>query len=297
MAAKTQFNYIYLIAFAVAGLVILLASLYAEQRVNQAIANQPIETRIVVEELERMEVVVANRDLVRGQIIDNRDLTIVQIPVEAVNRSGYFTDKERLIGLTLRRDILAGEWLVNRHFQDFEADDTDLSQVRFSETLSEGRRAFRVPVTSQTGLLGLLNAGDFVDILGRYQDPDTDQLVSRTFLQNVEVLRVGQAIPAAIDNAGDFMDTERSLLTLNLTLAEAELLNLALGSGPISMVLRNPADLVMADSAGQRLTDLARHAAPAATAPEATMDPVIERPTRHVIQVIMGGKIEEVTIQ
>jgi pilus assembly protein CpaB len=297
MAAKTQFNYIYLIAFAVAGLVILLASLYAEQRVSQAIAKQPIETRIVVEELERMAVVVAQRDLVRGQIIDNRDLTLVKIPVEAVNRSGYFTDKELLIGLTLRRDILAGEWLVNRHFQDFEADDTDLSQVRFSETLTEGRRAFRVPVTSQTGLLGLLNAGDFVDILGRYQDPDTDQLVSRTFLQNVEVLRVGQAIPAAIDNAGEFMDTERSLLTLNLTLPEAELLNLALGAGPISMLLRNPADLVMTDSAGQRLTDLARQAEPITPVPEITTDPSNERPASRVIQVIMGGKIEEVTIQ
>jgi pilus assembly protein CpaB len=297
MAAKTQFNYTYLIAFVVAGLVVLLASLYAEQRVNQAMSNQPVETRIVVEELERMAVVVAARDLVRGQIVDNRDLTTVTIPVEAVNRSGYFTDKERLIGLTLRRDILAGEWLVNRHFQDFDADGADLSEVRFSETLAEGRRAFRVPVTSQTGLLGLLNAGDYVDILGRYQDPQSDEMVSRTFLQNVEVLRVGQAIPAAIDNAGEFIDTERSLLTLNLTLVEAELLNLALGAGPISMVLRNPADLVVADSAGQRLTDLAEQSARSLPANESASSAESSVSASRVIQVILGGQVEEVTIQ
>ncbi|UQB43065.1 Flp pilus assembly protein CpaB [Thiomicrospira microaerophila] len=292
---RRQITSTYILATLVAIIVVFLVYFYTEQRVTQALSERPVETVIVVEQPEMAKLVVSARDLLRGHKLQAEDIKTIELPKIAITRAGIFEQPDGLIGLTLNRDIFAEEWLINRHLVELSQEDPSIQFKNFSQTLEPGMRAVRVPVTSQTGLLGLIRVGDFVDIVSVFEDPSEKSLYSRTILQNVEVLRIGQAKPGSSDSAEGYSDTERSLLTLKLSLDEAEMVNLALVSGRLSMTLRNPGDIDEVTTSGQRLADLVdSQATKPPVKQQADMDSI--NPGR-VVQVITRGKLEEVVIQ
>jgi pilus assembly protein CpaB len=223
-------------------------------------------------------VVVVQRDLFRGERLEAADLTVLRVPTEGVSASGVLSSPEQAVGRVALQNLYAGEWLIDRKIGD-SAQGGD----RWNQLLGPGMRAIRVPVDQVTGLLGLLQPDDRVDLIAVFPASDGKSVVSRALEQNVAVLAVGQRrLPQEdenkkVDEAGE----KSSSVTLEVTQEQAERIALALELGKVRLVLRNRADTQLLSSNGTRLSELTRSAA----APTAKPRP------RHTVQLITGGKI------
>jgi pilus assembly protein CpaB len=256
----------------------MLGYAYIEKRVAEKSEALAVDRVRVVEAPELLSVVVVQRDLFRGERLEAADLTVLRVPTEGVSASGVLSSPEQAVGRVALQNLYAGEWLIDRKIGD-SAQGGD----RWNQLLGPGMRAIRVPVDQVTGLLGLLQPDDRVDLIAVFPASDGKSVVSRALEQNVAVLAVGQRrLPQEdenkkVDEAGE----KSSSVTLEVTQEQAERIALALELGKVRLVLRNRADTQLIGSNGTRLSELTRSAA----APTAKPRP------RHTVQLITGGKI------
>lgn len=255
----------------------MLGYAYIEKRVAEKSEALAVDRVRVVEAPELLSVVVVQRDLFRGERLQATDLTVLRVPTEGVSASGVLSSPEQAVGRVALQNLYAGEWLIDRKIGDSEQGD------RWNQLLGPGMRAIRVPVDQVTGLLGLLQPDDRVDLIAVFPGSDGKSVISRALEQNVAVLAVGQRrLPQEdenkkVDEAGE----KSSSVTLEVTQEQAERIALALELGKVRLVLRNRADTQLLSSSGTRLSELSRSAA----APTAKPRP------RHTVQLITGGKI------
>lgn len=149
-------------------------------------------------------------------------------------------------GAVARRTIFAGEPVA------------DGAMVKpgeggfMSAVLQPGKRAVSIPVNPTTGNAGFIFPGDSVDLILTHsvQGAVGENFVSETFVENVRVLAVDQAL----DNPEN-----KALLAKTVTLEvkprEAEAITVALEMGRISLTLRSLA-------ADPEATDTASHSMP-----------------------------------
>jgi pilus assembly protein CpaB len=140
------------------------------------------------------EVVVAMRDIVRGQPIVSGDLTTRRI--EGTAPGGSVADREQIVGRIATRDIRASQLILNA---DLSADP---ASAGIAALVPEGQRAFAIRVAEEDIAGGFLQAGDHVDVfvtlpgavygqqagLGAQRE---DQSKSALLLQDMQVLAVG----------------------------------------------------------------------------------------------------------
>lgn len=155
-----------------------------------------------------------------------------------------------------------------------------------------GMRAVAVRVDELTGMGRYIRPGARVDVLStgspaRSADSENPSMVTRTILQNIQVLSTGQDVernskeqPAAVQ-----------AVNLLVTPEQAEVLSLAIAQNRIQLVLRNPMDasrvsVAQAAPPVSHPVAVRRPAAPAHVA-EKTPEPKPELP---VIEVIHGTK-------
>jgi pilus assembly protein CpaB len=277
---KTERNALLLAALALlSGIVAaMLGYAYIEKRLAEQREALAVEKVRVVEAPELLSVVVLQRDLFRGEQLEVADLAVLRVPTEGVSARGVLSSPEQAVGRVALQNLYAGEWLIDRKIADSEQ-----GGDRWNQLLGPGMRAIRVPVDQVTGLLGLLQPDDRVDLIAVFPGSDGKSVVSRALEQNVPVLAVGQRrLPQAdenkkVDEAGE----KSSSVTLEVTQEQAERIALALELGKVRLVLRNRSDAQLIGSNGTRLSELTRSAA----APTANPRP------RHTVQLITGGKI------
>lgn len=256
----------------------MLGYAYIEKRVAEKSEALAVDRVRVVEAPELLSVVVVQRDLFRGEQLEATDLTVLRVPTEGVSASGVLSSPEQAVGRVALQNLYAGEWLIDRKIADSEQ-----GGDRWNQLLGPGMRAIRVPVDQVTGLLGLLQPDDRVDLIAVFPGSDGKSVVSRALEQNIAVLAVGQRrLPQEdenkkVDEAGE----KSSSVTLEVTQEQAERIALALELGKVRLVLRNRSDTQLLSSNGTRLSELTRSAA----APTAKPRP------RHTVQLITGGKI------
>ena len=108
-----------------------------------------------------------------------------------------------------------------------------------------GKRAYTVNIDSLSAVGGLINPGDYVDIIGRLDMPDPttskkEQITSLIF-QNVLILAVGTNLQAP----GGY-EKQQSARALNVTLAlspeESGLMSFIEKNGKVQLILRAPAE-------------------------------------------------------
>lgn len=112
--------------------------------------------------------------------------------------------------------------------------------------LPEPPKEYEVPVQKRTRAAVLdvpsrspwIHAGDHVDVVGVFTDPQTNELVAVTLLQNVLISGV-----AKVD--------DRMRLTALLLPEEAELTLLAQRLGTVDVTLRNPDDVDVLEERGR----------------------------------------------
>ena len=288
MKAKKSDLVLYGVAFISAMLAILLVYGYVQSRVDQASQQVAVKTVTVVEKPELRSVVVASRDLYRGERIEVDDITVLNVPTEGVVLKGVIVDPQAVVGHVLNQTVYAGEWIIDRKIG---ADETK-SHTGMGGLLDEGRRAVRIPVSPESGLIGLLRPSNHVDVIGVFESADGSRMISRTVLENIEVLMVGDQAsfsrPATNKDADNKASSSsgRAMVTLNVDTNQAEQLVLAVNVGTVHLALRNATDVALVNSNGVNVKVME-------SSPQHR--PVYRpKPKREVIEIMQGGQVQEV---
>jgi pilus assembly protein CpaB len=112
---------------------------------------------------------------------------------------------------------------------------------RLSKAVRKRGRAISLDVTERTAVGQWVRPNDHVDVLGTFRDPNTNQMVAVTLLQNVIVLATGQT--NASTEAARRLDEQYRTVTLLVLPEEAEIVVLAQELGSLYLSLRNPEDI------------------------------------------------------
>ncbi len=285
---------LYGVAVLSAILAIALVYGYVENRVAAAESKTEVKTVTVVEKPEVRSVVVASRDLYRGEKIEIDDIKVLMVPIEGVILAGVMTQSSKVVGHIAKQHIYAGEWLINQKIGLQEEADSSIEAL-----LEKGMRAMRVPVSAESGLLGMLNPSDHVDVISVFESADGKRMISRTILQNVEVLSIGQTNRMGKVNEEQAQESQSnkegeafvkaSMVALNVNTQQAEQLALAMNIGAFHLVLRGPSDVELVETDGVNVKVIER----------SKQRPPKYKPkqNREVIQIMQGDRVQEVFTQ
>lgn len=288
------------LSLVLAGIAALLVIRVMQKSAQQvADAEKPQET---------VDVVIAVRDLYMGLPITAEDVTVRQIEPEMVPRDYTFAQLTDVLGRTPRERILANEAVREERLARPDAG------VGLNAIVTPGKRAMTVATDTETAVAGLLQAGNYIDVIVTIAPEDTTaagaKWVTDTILQGIKILAVGSSLDSEAepttetDKAGKPRPSNQTQtrnlkpsITLELTLEEAERLAQAVARGDIHVVLRSDIDILQTTSNGPVTTEnlIGLEAAPKGSGTPRVTGPIVpEGPKATVIQ---GGNSSIITFQ
>lgn len=194
----------------------------------------------------KVKLLVALKPIQAGQNLTDDMLATREVPQAYVeDRAVRDSERARVIGLRVATPVQAQQTLMWTDLAIASDDRRDLSAL-----VQPGMRAVSVRATTENSF-ALIRPGDRVDVIATMPQAQ-DQRESIVLLQNVLVLAVGLDMgndPAAKRQRGDRND---QMLTVSVNVPEAQLLALASEKGRLSVALRNPDDVRIAEG----LTDM-----------------------------------------
>jgi len=242
------------------------------------------------------QVVVATRALGIGAMIVESDVRLEDwtgtIPESAL------TTTEEAVGRGVLTNIYADEPILEERLA------LEGAGAGLAATIPTGKRAVAIRVNDVVQVSGFVTPGMHVDILIMGNPPNSPSelgTISKTLLQNVEVLSAGQQMER--DNEG--APIRVPVINLLVTPEEAEILSLASSSATIQLVLRNPLDeeetitrgsahaLLFTDEKSLPASRPAAASTPARRAPVAPPVVLLE-PEPVVVEILHGGRKSEV---
>jgi pilus assembly protein CpaB len=246
-------------------------------------------------------VLMAARNLERGDLIKDADIKVADwggaLPPGAILKP------EDAIGRGVIEPIYLGEPIVESRVAAKGAG------AGLAAIIPPGMRAVAVRVNDVAGVAGFVTPGMRVDILLAGNPPGNTSsvgTVTKTLLQNVEVLSAGQNIQK--DNEGKPVSVP--IVNLLVTPEQAEVMSLASNEERIQMILRNPTDKEESKTRGTAVEYLfngvdgmpgpktapkavaAKRAAPKPPPPPvaAKAEPVKPPPPPIIVEVIHGSR-------
>ena len=179
------------------------------------------------------KVVVATHNLASGDLIKDVDVKIADwngpLPVGAIIKT------EDALNRGVLEPIYQGEPLVENRVSKPGAG------AGLASMIPSGMRAVAIRVNDVVAVSGFAAAGSHVDVLIAGNPPGGNQAVgtvTKTLLQNVEILSAG----ATIQKDAEGKPVSVPTVNLLLTPAQAEIMSLASNEARIQLVLRNPTD-------------------------------------------------------
>jgi pilus assembly protein CpaB len=118
-----------------------------------------------------------------------------------------------------------------------------------------GMRAMTIEINEVSGVAGLLTPGCHVDVVTTLQDETLNQSVTRTLVENIKVLAVGQRLTAAAANEKEETARAKSV-TLLVSPRDVEAIELASRTGNTRLVLRGTLDSQSVATAGLTVAEL-----------------------------------------
>ena len=182
-------------------------------------------------------VVVAGRELARGDVLRQDMLREIDWPADSVPE-GAFASIQEILGdggqeRRARRSMVVREPVLAAKVSGFGGRDT------LGETLHVGMRAVSIRVNDVSGVAGFLLPGDRVDVLLTRQPASgggKKDLATDVILQNVVVLAIDQLT----DEQREKPQVARTA-TVEVAPEDAQKLALAMQVGTLSLALRNVA--------------------------------------------------------
>jgi pilus assembly protein CpaB len=184
---------------------------------------------------ETVRVVVAKRDMARGETIQGEDMAVREVPKEFIHASAVlpsqFGDFERQ---RLVAPIKRGEVLLPMHSEGN-------GNSVFSSTLKKGYRALTFEVDAVNSISGMLRPGDFIDLIYSTKSAAAEQGdVTVPLMSQVAVLATDQTLTKHDDGTGRARTF--STITLEVTPLDADRIIVAKSAGQLTAVLRHPDD-------------------------------------------------------
>lgn len=196
-----------------------------------------------VEQVPTVNVLIAGRDLLRGEVITEADMTWQEWPEAALNPL-YTNERDTpdavatLAGSAVRTPIYTGEPIMSQRL-------VQKGETGFMAALvSPGMRAVAIEVSPELASGGFIIPEDRVDVIASFevQPPDGSNLrtatEARVILSNVRVLAIDQVFRQ--EETGPY--AVGSVATLEMSPRDAETLAVAKQAGELTLVLRSFAD-------------------------------------------------------
>jgi pilus assembly protein CpaB len=201
-------------------------------------------SRIPVRQVEVASsyVAVAAEDLPMGIRLTKDHVKLVGWP-SANPVHGSFSTAEPLVGRGLIQGVKANEPLTESKLAPIAAG------AGLPPAIPPGMRALSVRVNDVVGVAGFAVPGTRVDVL-----VTLNSNMSRAVVSNVQVLTAGTLYDQ--EQAKDGKPIPSTVVTLLLTPEDAERIALAQSAGGVTLVLRNPLDLVPTETRGVHLASL-----------------------------------------
>jgi len=155
-----------------------------------------------------------------------------------------------------------------------------------SAVIAEGNRAMTVRVNDVVGVAGFALPGNYVDIVVNTEDEsvraeNVNKSISKIVLEHIMVLAVAQE-----QNRDETKPKVVNAVTLEVTPAQAEKLDLARSVGTLSLVLRNQIDKNAVTTEGSTKKNLLNRVdePPAPVMAAAPQQPVVKTEVKHVVK-------------
>ncbi len=214
--------FVLIFAIVIAG----LSSVVLYQVVIASVHNQPKNAGA--------KLAVAARDLGIGELIRDTDVKEItwsgELPVSAITKVDMVVNRGVIAPMFAGEPILEGR-LAPRG-----------AGAGLAATIPVGKRAVALRVNEVVGLAGFVMPGMRVDVLVAGNVPGSASpmsgTLSRTVLQNIEVLSAGQNIDKSVNGKPE----AAQVVNLLVTPEQAETLSLAGSETKVQLVLRNPLD-------------------------------------------------------
>ncbi len=189
------------------------------------------------------KIVVAAADIELGSRLTPQMLTLVDWPSGSTPQ-GAFIDAKNLQDRVVTTSIQRGEAILNTKLAPLG------TQGGLSAVIAEGKRAMTVRVNDVVGVAGFALPGNYVDVMVNTQQDKTGKTedakqISKTVLEHVLVLAVAQEA-----GRDDTKPKVVNAVTLELSLKDAEKLDLARSIGTLTLVLRNQVDKAAVNTDG-----------------------------------------------
>ena len=192
---------------------------------------------------ERVNLLTLVKPVERGNVITDDALATRRVPLAYVeDRAVKAVERSKVVGLQATTSLAPPQTLLWTDLA-VTTEERDLSSL-----VQPGKRGVTVHASGIDDSPGnaLIRPGDYVDlILTNVTPANPSEQSSMVLLQRVLVLAVGQKTalaPGGLDLRGRTPGVGDRLLTLSLSLAESQLLSLALEKGRLSVAVRNTRD-------------------------------------------------------
>lgn len=232
------------------------------------------------------QVVVAALDLQVGSKLEDKDLREIRLPGADLPQ-GYYQNKADVLGRGVVVSIAKGEFILPGKLA------AENAGAGLPSLIPPGMRAVSVRVNEVVAVAGFVVPGTRVDVLLTGNPRGTDEPLTTTVLENVEVLAAGQKLQHSAQGEPQSVP----VITLLVSPEDAQKLTMASNEGRIQLTLRNPTDTseenlaVLRDSSLYRVgpapdprpsrTRVRRVAAAPKPAPA---------PSMYVVEMIKGDK-------
>jgi pilus assembly protein CpaB len=224
-------------------------------------------------------VVVASADIPEGTVITFDMINQRSVPEQFVTSSVVKPDSATyVVGQKVLVALQQGDPLLWSQFE------TTKAAERLSTKVQKKVRAITIEAKPTTSVGGWIRPNDHVDVIGTFRDPQTDENVAVTLLQNVIVLATGKVTGTTNVNLIPEHQREYNNITLMVIPEEAEILTLASELGQLTLSLRNEEDVDMIEERGR---------ATISTLLSGERTRVLEQKRREIIQIIKGGASEK----
>jgi pilus assembly protein CpaB len=228
-------------------------------------------------------VVAAAVPLQPGTPIAAESLTEIAWP-ENVPMDGLIDKKEDVVGHVLVSAVGKGEPVLRREL-------ASAASFGLAAKIPDGMRATAVKTNEVMNIAGFIFPGSRVDVLVTLRsDNNSSSTVTRTVLQNVQVLSTG----AKMDPDPEGKPENVSVVTLLVTPEESEKLALAQSQvqqnqGAIHFVLRNGGDSAQPNTPSVDMAELTGVSKPVQVTH--TKRAVVKGPDVYTVETISAGKV------
>jgi pilus assembly protein CpaB len=191
-------------------------------------------------------VVVAATDITEGAVVSFDMISQRSVPEQFVTSSVVKPDSASyVVNQKVLVPVQAGDPLLWSQFE------TTKAAERLSTKVQKKARALTIEAGKTTAVGGWVRPNDHIDLIGTFKDPQTNESVAVTLMQNVIVLATGKITGTTNINLIPEAQRDYSNVSLLVIPEEAEILVLASEMGGLTMTLRNEDDVDVLEERGR----------------------------------------------